>query len=137
MGTGTNTIVAARVPEEIKEQGNAILAGMGLTPTQVINSVYRYVVEYKRLPFEASAPEPGKRALSAVRAEQIADELTALQVCDYDYSHGGTRSFKEALTAAQSAEYEAGHDVGRGAKREAGHETRRGTDNATEHEVPV
>jgi len=107
MGAGSDTIVAARVPEEVKEQGNAILAKLGFTPTQLINSAYRYVMEFHRLPFESAAPKPGKRKLDSGRMQQITDELTSLQISTYDYSRGGTRSLKEALTEQRSAEYEA------------------------------
>jgi addiction module RelB/DinJ family antitoxin len=102
-----STIVAARVPGEIREQGNTVLAELGFTPTQLINSAYRYVLEYGRLPFEASAPKPGKRVLPTERMEQIADELTALRVCGHDYSRDGTRSLKDVLEKERRAEYEA------------------------------
>jgi antitoxin component of RelBE/YafQ-DinJ toxin-antitoxin module len=92
-----DTIVAARVPEEIKERGNEVLAGLGYTPTQLINSAYKYVLEFQRLPYESAAPKPGERSLSRARMKSITDELNALQVCTYDYSQGGAMTFKEAL----------------------------------------
>jgi addiction module RelB/DinJ family antitoxin len=101
-----DVIVAARVPEEIKEQGNATLAKLGLTPTQLINSAYRYVLEFQKLPFESAAPKPGARWLEVSRMQQIAEELTQLQVSTYDYSQGETLSFKDALAGKIRAEYE-------------------------------
>jgi len=98
MGVQNDAIVTARVPHEIKEQVNEILAHMGCTPTQLINSAYLYVLEYQRLPFESALPKPGRRKLDEHRMQQIIDELALLQVSTYDYSQGGTRTFKEALT---------------------------------------
>ena len=56
MGSSSDSIVAARIPGEIKEQVNGILARMGLTPTHLINSAYRFVLEFHRLPFESAQP---------------------------------------------------------------------------------
>jgi len=103
---GSETIVAARVPEEIKEQGNAVLASLGFTPTQLINSAYRYVLEFNKLPYESAAPKPGKRVMDSQKLQQIIDELICLQVSTYDYSDGGSRSFKEVLAEKIRAEYE-------------------------------
>lgn len=101
----SDTIVAARVPEEIKEQGNAVLAKLGVTPTQLINSAYHYVLEHQKLPFESTLPKPGKRKLSADRMQQIAHEFSQLQVCNYDYSAGGTKAFKEVLAEKIASDY--------------------------------
>ena len=106
MGTAGDTIVAARVPLEIKEQGNAILTKLGFTPTQLINSAYRYVMEYHQLPFESAAPKSGKRRLDPERLQELVGELTTLQVCSFDYSQGGTRTLKELLSEQRQAEYE-------------------------------
>jgi len=103
----SNTIVAARVPEEIKQQGNAILASLGYTPTELINSAYHYVLEFRKLPFESAAPKAGRRTLEPKRLQQIADELELLQVSTYDYSQGGTQGFKEALEKKLKSGYEA------------------------------
>jgi len=103
----SETIVAARVPEEIKQQGNAILAGLGYTPTELINSAYRYVLEFRKLPYESAAPKAGQRMLDPMRLRQITDELESLQVSTYDYSRGGTESFKQALAEKLKADYKA------------------------------
>lgn len=52
-----DAIVTARVPTEIKEQGNAILKKIGSSPTELINAAYRYVLEYEELPTEVSSLE--------------------------------------------------------------------------------
>ena len=105
MGTKSDAIVAARVPEEIKEQVNAVLTKLGYTPTQLINSAYRYVMEFHQLPFESSALKPGKRVLDSDHKHKLAEELDSLQVCTYDYSKGGTLTFKEALAETRRKEY--------------------------------
>ena len=105
MGIRNDAIVAARVPDEIKEQVNEILAQMGYTPTHLINSAYKYVLEFQRLPFESAQPKPGKRKLDSNRMQQITNELDLLQVSTYDYSLGGTKTLKEALTAKLKSDY--------------------------------
>lgn len=107
MSTRNDVIVAARVPEEIKEQGNAVLAELGATPTQLINDAYRYVLEFKRLPCGTNQPKPGKRSLNPKRLDVIIEQLSSMQVANYDYTLGGTRTLKEALAEERSAEYEA------------------------------
>lgn len=107
MSSRNDAIVAARVPEEIKEQGNALLAKLGFTPTQLINAAYQYVLTYKQLPFESPKPKPGKRTLDQKRMQEIVKELESLQVSTFDYTLGGTRTFKEAVEEERRAEYEA------------------------------
>ncbi len=93
----SDIIVAARIPKEVKEQGNAILADLGLTPTQFINSAYNYILEFKKLPFDSIDQKPGNRVIDKVRLQEISDELSSLQVSTFDYSQGGTRSLKDVL----------------------------------------
>ena len=49
-----DAIVTARVPAEIKKQGNAVLREIGSTPTELVNAAYRYVLKERELPEEAS-----------------------------------------------------------------------------------
>ena len=46
------TMVAARVPVEIKEQGDLILRNLGSNPTDLINKAYAYVLKNGSLPGE-------------------------------------------------------------------------------------
>ncbi len=55
-----NTMVAARVPIEIKEQGDSILKSLGSNPTDLINKAYAYVLKNGCLPGEDDAL--GKKA---------------------------------------------------------------------------
>jgi antitoxin component of RelBE/YafQ-DinJ toxin-antitoxin module len=102
-----DAIVAARVPVEIKEQGNNVLASIGATPTELINTAYRYVLRYGRLPLEETEAPSGARVLLAERHERLDGQLRRLRVSDYDYSAGDTRTFKQALEEKRKAEYRA------------------------------
>ena len=46
-----DSIVTARVPSGIKAEGLAVLKTLGATPTDLVNSAYRFVISEKRLPF--------------------------------------------------------------------------------------
>lgn len=56
-----DAIVTARVPAEIKKQGNAVLREIGSTPTELVNAAYRYVLKERELPKEASPLAPDWR----------------------------------------------------------------------------
>jgi antitoxin component of RelBE/YafQ-DinJ toxin-antitoxin module len=43
-------MVTSRVPTEIKRQGNKTLESLGVTPSQAINALYRFIVEHGSLP---------------------------------------------------------------------------------------
>jgi hypothetical protein len=49
-------IVTARLPQEIKKQGNEVFAQQGTTPSRVINELYAYVVATGELPDLKSKP---------------------------------------------------------------------------------
>lgn len=106
MAIRNDVIVAARVPEEIKEKGNAVLAKIGATPTQLINDAYRYVLEFGQLPCGSTKPSPGKRSLSAKQINAISSQLSSMVVTSYDYTLGGTRTLKQALAEEKRADYE-------------------------------
>lgn len=79
-----DAIVTARVPLEVKEQGNAVLRKIGSTPTELVNAAYRYVLDHEALPqAEPSLEEAAERhrALSPERKAQIKAfvERTTLQ----------------------------------------------------------
>lgn len=50
-----NTMVAARVPLEIKEQGDLVLRKLESNPTELINKAYAYVLKNGSLPGEDDA----------------------------------------------------------------------------------
>jgi antitoxin component of RelBE/YafQ-DinJ toxin-antitoxin module len=101
-----DSIAAARVPAELKEQVAAILDSIGATPTQLINSAYQYVLEFKRLPLDASSAKQGRREVTPGLASDIHAQLQQLQVCDYDYSEGSTKTLKAVLAEKRRREYQ-------------------------------
>ena len=48
--TTSESVVTARVPMEIREQGNEVLKKIGATPTELINAAYKYVIDQGELP---------------------------------------------------------------------------------------
>lgn len=51
-----DTYIKARIDSTIKEEGNAILATLGLTATDAVNMLYRLVILNKGLPFDVKIP---------------------------------------------------------------------------------
>lgn len=51
-----DSIVTARVPSGIKEQGRIALQKIGATPTDLVNAAYRYVLKEGRLPETDDGP---------------------------------------------------------------------------------
>lgn len=45
-----NTLVSARIPRAKKERGGSVLASMGATISDLINSAFDYVIETNELP---------------------------------------------------------------------------------------
>ena len=73
-----DSIVTARVPIGIKEQGRIALQKIGATPTDLINAAYRYVLEEGKLPQVESTPFgcPEKpRRLSAAQKKKLKQRL--------------------------------------------------------------
>ena len=99
-----DSFVTARVPEEIKEQGNAILKKIGATPTQLINAAYEYVLAEGAIP-ESKSPT-AKKQLDSKLLEELAESLerTTFSVPE---SFWGERSYKEIIEEGRRADYEA------------------------------
>ena len=101
-----DAIVTARVPAEIKKQGNAVLREIGSTPTDLVNAAYRYVLKERELPKEAS-PLAGlagqHRILSLEQKERVPNRVrrtTLTAPADW-----GSKSFKELLAEARDERY--------------------------------
>lgn len=47
---GTTATINARIPESLKEHGSQILERDGVSPTELIRSVYRYMEKEQRIP---------------------------------------------------------------------------------------
>ena len=77
-------MIRARVEPTLKEQAEATLGELGLTPTTAIGLFYRQIVEHRGLPFEVRIPNTTtRRALLDARtgrgvvAAESMDELFA------------------------------------------------------------
>ena len=70
----TDAMVTARMPQAKKEAGAKVLAQMGSSASQFINSAYDYLIEHGASPFEAQSDG------SAPSAERI--RLALAQVND-------------------------------------------------------
>jgi antitoxin component of RelBE/YafQ-DinJ toxin-antitoxin module len=95
------------VPVEVKEQGNALLKKIDATHTQLINAAYQYLLDTEELPVARPALKHKKRLITEEVRRDLEKTLARTLVSNYDYSEGGTRSFKEALAAKKRADYEA------------------------------
>jgi len=101
-----DTMVSARVPVEIKKQGDAQLKIIGSSVTELVNSAYGYLLEHGTLP-KASASElsegPQSKVLSGDAARAFKErwgERCVLDAPGYDGAN-----FKELLDDARSERY--------------------------------
>lgn len=61
--------IRARTSQPLKEGAEAVLEDLGLTPTIVINMLYRQIVKRRAIPFDVSEPnETTKRAMRDARS---------------------------------------------------------------------
>lgn len=101
-----DSIVTARVPTEIKEQGNKVLKKIGATPTELVNAAYAHVIRYGELPKATSSLEglAGKhRTLTPEQKKVVADRMRAMTLkAPADW---GGKSFKELLAEARDERY--------------------------------
>ena len=74
-----DSIVTARVPAGIKEQGKDILQKIGATPTDLVNAAYRYVLQEGKLPQVDSRPLVSNgdkfRKLSAAQKKRLKERF--------------------------------------------------------------
>lgn len=100
-----DAMVSARIPVEVKRQGDALLKKMGSSVTELINSAYDYLVANGELPGKASplpnSSEPGE-TLKTLEGNNAAafieawDSRAVFEAPDYD----GT-NFKQLLDDAR------------------------------------
>ncbi len=76
----TNAVVRARISEEVKEQASAVLAGMGLTISDVVRITLTRIAKDGALPFDLS---PNKlTAKTLTKSERGEDLHTATDADD-------------------------------------------------------
>ena len=109
-------MVTARVPGEIRRQGNAVLKEIGATPTQLVNAAYEYVLSKRVLPKatgkpsepEAAGADDGvmHRQLDIAAAHELAASIdrSTLYVPESFWSG---RSYKDILAEGRRIDYEA------------------------------
>jgi antitoxin component of RelBE/YafQ-DinJ toxin-antitoxin module len=101
-----DAIITARIPIEIKEQGNAILSEIGATPTLLINAAYKYVLDNKKLPGKNTESLHQSRKLSA---QQEKDLLLSLESTTFPVSdeYWNNKSYKQLIEEGKQSDYEA------------------------------
>ena len=63
-----SAIIRARTENDVKDQAEEILSQLGITPSQVINMLYRQIILKKGLPFEVTLPN--EITLKAIKDEE-------------------------------------------------------------------
>lgn len=66
-------LVNARVPAAKKEAANRILKSIGSTPSELINSAYDFLLEFKTLPDATPAERPSAEAFASFVANSSFD----------------------------------------------------------------
>ena len=74
-----NTVVRARINEQVKEEATIVLAAMGLTISDAFRLLLIRIVEEQALPFEPLVPN--KETIAAMRAARNG-KLTAVGKID-------------------------------------------------------
>lgn len=108
-------MVTARVPSEIRRQGNAVLKEIGATPTQLVNAAYEYILAKRRLPKTSSDTtsqarfddgEIVHRRLDSESLRQLEEsiERSTLRV---PASFWEGASYKDVIAKGRRADYEA------------------------------
>lgn len=101
-----DSIVTARVPLEIKKQGNAVLEKIGATPTELINSAYEYAISQGRLPTEGEFVQSGPRKLTPGQKNKLKERGRRMLVKPGGDVLNG-RPFKDVLAEMRYAQNEA------------------------------
>ncbi|MCD8293852.1 MAG: type II toxin-antitoxin system RelB/DinJ family antitoxin [Clostridia bacterium] len=69
-------VVYARIDSELKDQAEAVLADLGVTPSSLIQMVYRQIVLTQGLPFEVRKPK------TVIYADGLTDEDLAAIIAE-------------------------------------------------------
>lgn len=76
----TNTVVRARIDEQIKEEAAAVLAAMGLTVSDAFRLLLTRVAREKALPFEPLVPN--EETIQAMKAARRGELVTVGHIDD-------------------------------------------------------
>ena len=100
-----DAVVTARVPVEIKEQGNTLLRNMGSSPTELINEAYRYVLKHGKLPSSRDGAAPSEPTARRLTPKQRANLRASLAAMTLPIPHDDGRSFESMLADARDERY--------------------------------
>jgi antitoxin component of RelBE/YafQ-DinJ toxin-antitoxin module len=73
-------MVTARVPREIRQQGNMVLKRIGATPTQLVNEAYEYVIKHGKLPRTNEREGQRTQTFTPEQLEALRGFLTVTQL---------------------------------------------------------
>lgn len=93
-----SVVVNARIPAAKRDTAKGILASLGKTTTDLINSAYDYLLAVGELPYCESA---GNRAEKAADFQKLLEEATY----PVDWGEDADRSYKDLLTEALEEKY--------------------------------
>lgn len=93
--------VYARIDTNLKENAEAILAQLGISPAALIQMTYSQVILNKGLPFAARIPYSAPTAIGAMTREQLDAELTK-----------GVESFERGSFTADDIDKELAREFG-------------------------
>ena len=102
-----DSIVTARVPAGIKEQGKDVLQKIGATPTDLVNAAYRYVLAKGKLPQVDRNPithSDKPRRLSASQKKKLKERVESTTFA-VPASYWEGKSDKELLEQALKEKY--------------------------------
>jgi antitoxin component of RelBE/YafQ-DinJ toxin-antitoxin module len=116
-----DAIVTARIPVEVKEQGNAILKEIGSSPTKLINAAYSYLLATHQLPSAQVAVEylgsPSSAGADGKRVRVITKEMRerleqSLEACTLEmpqdfWDELGDRDYRDIIAEGRLADHEA------------------------------
>ena len=103
-----DAMVTARVPVEVKRQGDEVLRGMGASVTKLVNAAYRYVIETGRLPeVEPSGAASAAEGLSSSQQAEILSFFERSSTPAPDAFWQGLTSYDDLLSEGRAADYEA------------------------------
>jgi antitoxin component of RelBE/YafQ-DinJ toxin-antitoxin module len=101
----TVALVSARVPKEIRRQGNVVLERIGATPTQLVNAAYQYVIEHGALPATKKELSPANRTLSVAQLNKLKARSLRMALPGSELALKN-RDLKELLAEGRLADYE-------------------------------
>ncbi len=98
--------VTARVPAEIRRQGNAVLEQLSATPTELIRTAYEFVLATGQLPVAKDNAERDVPELPAEKQRMLA-EMIAETTFDVSPSLLDFDSYKQIRAQGLAEKYEA------------------------------